>query len=81
MPSGGGVLGSSATPLSPNASQAATTTRASLGSVTSKPNLAAVSFSLGPALLVIVGMVGTVASRVPAWRAGSIDPARDLRGE
>ena len=36
------------------------------------------SFSLGPALLVVVGIA---ASLVPAWRAASIDPARVLRGE
>ena len=36
------------------------------------------SFSLGPALLVIVGIS---ASLVPAWRAASVDPARVLRGE
>jgi putative ABC transport system permease protein len=36
------------------------------------------SFSLGPALLVIVG---TAASLVPALRAAAIDPARVLRGE
>ena len=40
--------------------------------------LDALSFSLGPALLVIVGIA---ASLVPAWRAASIDPARVLRGE
>ena len=39
--------------------------------------LDALSFSLGPALLVIVGIA---ASLVPAWRAASIDPARVLRG-
>jgi putative ABC transport system permease protein len=40
--------------------------------------LDALSFSLGPALLVIVGIA---ASLVPAWRAASIDPARVLRGD
>jgi hypothetical protein len=40
--------------------------------------LDALSFSLGPALLVIVGIA---ASLVPALRAASIDPARVLRGE
>ena len=36
------------------------------------------SFLLGPALLVIVGIA---ASFIPALRAASIDPARVLRGE
>jgi putative ABC transport system permease protein len=40
--------------------------------------LDALSFSLGPALLVTVGVT---ASLVPALRAGSIDPAKILRGE
>ena len=40
--------------------------------------LDALSFSLGPALLVVVGVA---ASLVPALRAASIDPARVLRGE
>jgi putative ABC transport system permease protein len=40
--------------------------------------LDAVSFSLGPALLVIVGIA---ASFVPALRAASINPAMALRGE
>ena len=40
--------------------------------------LDALSFSLGPALLVAVG---AAASLVPALRAASIDPARVLRGE
>ena len=40
--------------------------------------LDALSFSLGPALLVIVGIAASV---VPALRAASIDPARVLRGE
>ena len=38
----------------------------------------AVSFSLGPVLLVTVG---AAASLVPALRAASIDPAKVLRGE
>src|SRR3954471_18265659 len=40
--------------------------------------LDALSFSLGPALLVIVGMA---ASLVPALRAASTDPAKVLRGD
>ena len=40
--------------------------------------LDALSFSLGPALLVVVGIA---TSLVPALRAASIDPARVLRGE
>jgi ABC-type lipoprotein release transport system permease subunit len=40
--------------------------------------LDAVSFSLGPVLLVTVGVA---ASLVPALRAASIDPAKVLRGE
>jgi ABC-type antimicrobial peptide transport system permease subunit len=40
--------------------------------------LDALSFSLGPALLVVVGVT---ASLVPALRAASIDPAKILRGE
>ena len=40
--------------------------------------LDALSFSLGPALLVVVGVA---ASLVPAVRAASIDPAKVLRGE
>ena len=40
--------------------------------------LDALSFALGPALLIIVGIA---ASFVPALRATSIDPARVLRGE
>ena len=40
--------------------------------------LDALSFSLGPALL---AMVGVAASLVPALRAASIDPAKVLRGE
>jgi putative ABC transport system permease protein len=40
--------------------------------------LDAFSFSLGPALLLIVGIA---ASLIPAMRAASIDPARVLRGD
>ena len=40
--------------------------------------LDALSFSFGPALLVIVGIA---ASLVPALRAASIDPVRVVRGE
>lgn len=40
--------------------------------------LDAVSFSLGPALLVTVSVVASV---VPALRVASIDPAKVLRGE
>jgi putative ABC transport system permease protein len=40
--------------------------------------LDALSFSLGPALLVVVRVA---ASLVPAVRAASIDPAKVLRGE
>ena len=38
----------------------------------------AVSFSFGPALLIVVGIAASV---VPALRAAAIDPARILRGE
>ena len=40
--------------------------------------LDALSFSLGPALLVLVGIAASI---IPAMRAASIDPARVLRGE
>jgi putative ABC transport system permease protein len=40
--------------------------------------LDALSFSLGPALLVFVGVAASV---IPALRAASIDPAKTLRGE
>jgi len=40
--------------------------------------LDALSFSLGPALLITVGVA---ASLVPALRVASIDPAKVLRGE
>jgi ABC-type lipoprotein release transport system permease subunit len=40
--------------------------------------LDAVSFALGPATLIVVGIA---ASLIPALRAASTDPARVLRGE
>jgi ABC-type antimicrobial peptide transport system permease subunit len=38
----------------------------------------ALSFALGPAVLMVVGIA---ASLVPAFRAAAIDPVRVLRGE